>query len=643
MADDAAFLAAIDADPDNDAPRLAHADWLEQNGHLERARFIRRQVAGQPADSRPWTEGLPLVRGMSWHCRRGYPEVVRFESLKAFKEGWPLTAGRHVRHVEFFGLRAAKLADEPALAAITSLEFSITDPAVILAVLRSPRLGPLRHLDVAPRPADHGFLSSLASVPALAGLRSLQIEVYTAEPVEEGPVAALGDSPHLSGLRSLRIKAWLDEGAMRVLWRPGSLAGLTSLELATPGIRFYASCQAGLDDLGDGAAMPALERFVFARPHHLSMHKGGDAALAVARAVCWTGLRVLDLSGANVSDAGVVALAEAPHLSRLARLSLAGCRMSDAGAEALATSPHLRSLASLDLTSNVIGRAGAAAFGRSMSLPRLRSLSLADNPAPAGLIEAVEARFRDGGPPVEEAAPAPLPAVARPPVPQLGQAEEDGLVRAIWADPFDEVPRLVYADWLDEQGKPLQAAILRAAPAEREEPANRLAALMHEDAPCKLKVALTEDGLVRGIISARALRSKPFERDGPAWLRRHHVAEVILEGKTSDMGALFAADWLANTRGLSFGGREFNAWEALAGSPRLAALGSLDVVGNYMQMADKMFGGSGLHGLRGLCRLLVGNFLHPDGVRAVCEAPFAPTSAISASADCTMLFRGCLS
>jgi uncharacterized protein (TIGR02996 family) len=71
-----------------------------------------------------------------------------------------------------------------------------------------------------------------------------------------------------------------------------------------------------------------------------------------------------------------------------------------------------------------------------------------------------------------------------PPAPLLGTVDEDGLVRAIWADPFDEVPRLAYADWLDEQGKPLHAALLRAAPGEREEVAGRLVAQVSKDAPC---------------------------------------------------------------------------------------------------------------------------------------------------------------
>lgn len=44
MTDDAAFLAAIIADPEDDSPRLIYADYLDENGECDRAEFIRVQV-----------------------------------------------------------------------------------------------------------------------------------------------------------------------------------------------------------------------------------------------------------------------------------------------------------------------------------------------------------------------------------------------------------------------------------------------------------------------------------------------------------------------------------------------------------------------------------------------------------------------
>src|SRR2546423_14803585 len=43
MRDEDALLAAIDAEPHDDLPRLAYADWLEENGDVDRAEFIRIQ------------------------------------------------------------------------------------------------------------------------------------------------------------------------------------------------------------------------------------------------------------------------------------------------------------------------------------------------------------------------------------------------------------------------------------------------------------------------------------------------------------------------------------------------------------------------------------------------------------------------
>src|SRR5262249_14221425 len=152
-------------------------------------------------------------------------------------------------------------------------------------------------------------------------------------------------------------------------------------------------------------------------------------------------------------------------------------------------------------------------------------------------LKQVEARFRQGGSPVEEAVPQPLPAVATS-APLVGEADEDGLVRAIWADPFDETARLVYADRLEEQGKPVHGAILRPPRGERRELSIQLAEILREDAPCKFERWVVADGLVGVKIQARGLRSKRFEKEGAAWLRRHHVAEVIVEGGTSDWAAL---------------------------------------------------------------------------------------------------------
>src|SRR5688572_25329619 len=91
MTENEALLAAIVADPDDDLPRLAYADWLEENGNeadRDRAEFIRVQcqLALLPAgDSREkdlhkrqwelftthrgtWGAGGPRFPGITSHC-----------------------------------------------------------------------------------------------------------------------------------------------------------------------------------------------------------------------------------------------------------------------------------------------------------------------------------------------------------------------------------------------------------------------------------------------------------------------------------------------------------------------------------------------------------------------------------------------
>src|SRR5947209_6703837 len=97
-----AFLQAILDAPDDDAPRLLYADWLDEHGDPDRAEFIRVQIAlaarrsASPGLWRREQELLALheqewaapVRGVAnaWTFRRGFIEEVRADAL-ALAEG----------------------------------------------------------------------------------------------------------------------------------------------------------------------------------------------------------------------------------------------------------------------------------------------------------------------------------------------------------------------------------------------------------------------------------------------------------------------------------------------------------------------------------------------------------------------------
>jgi uncharacterized protein (TIGR02996 family) len=62
-AEEAAFLKAIAADPEEDAPRLVYADWLEENGQPARAELIRVQVRlARMSDNDPDQPALAVRR-----------------------------------------------------------------------------------------------------------------------------------------------------------------------------------------------------------------------------------------------------------------------------------------------------------------------------------------------------------------------------------------------------------------------------------------------------------------------------------------------------------------------------------------------------------------------------------------------------
>src|SRR5690349_20304098 len=93
VSDEEALLQAIWAEPDDDAPRLVYADWLEENGRPDRAEFIRVQcvLAGsgltlsqrkrlRARQDELWSahrqEWLGVLRGSSlpWRFHRGFLE-----------------------------------------------------------------------------------------------------------------------------------------------------------------------------------------------------------------------------------------------------------------------------------------------------------------------------------------------------------------------------------------------------------------------------------------------------------------------------------------------------------------------------------------------------------------------------------------
>jgi uncharacterized protein (TIGR02996 family) len=122
MTDEDALMRAVIADPDDDAPRLIFADWLDENGQCERAEFIRVQIAlaemATNDERRPelrrcerrllrrwgnrWTQALrPAV--FNYIFRRGFVESVVCIADEFLSNGKPLFALAPIRFLWLTG------------------------------------------------------------------------------------------------------------------------------------------------------------------------------------------------------------------------------------------------------------------------------------------------------------------------------------------------------------------------------------------------------------------------------------------------------------------------------------------------------------------------------------------------------------
>lgn len=436
------LLAAVVADPDADAPRLAYADAVEA-ADPARAEFIRAQVAlARSADlalavrtkalakthGPRWIAELPALDGVTWgsHFMRGFVADVATASPDALR-----------RHA------AALFAAAP----VERLTCPGVSPATLADLLAVPELARVRGLSL-PGRRDAESLGNaearlLADCAALAGLRRLALWNHH---LGEPGVQALAGSLHLGQLRSLDLtQNRVPSAGLLALAYSDSLPALTDLHL-------YGN---RIDDVG---VVVLASSSLAARLRELNV--GGSAVTAVAGRVlaespALARLRVLDLNNSSLGDAGLMALAESPHLVRLRELYLRHACIGDAGVAVLLRSPLARRLRVLDIEAAEVTGIVAWEFVRSPDLARLRKLKLWDcDNLHAPPASALKRRF---GKRVEvHVEERPRRAKPRPDV-----ATRAAFMADIRAAPDDDSPRLIYADWLHDHGDPERAEFIR--------------------------------------------------------------------------------------------------------------------------------------------------------------------------------------
>lgn len=359
-----ALYRAICAHPDEDTPRLAYADLIEENGDELRARFIRTQIAlartppydaewvkmrqHDPDAATGWTMTAhlpkPLPPGATWHrfeFRRGFPWKVCVRSLSSF-----------VNSDAIF-----------ELAPIQALDIDDWSP---LPLAGWPQLTRIRKLEVSNGWFGPSGIAQLAESEYAANITELGFEsdAITAEGLTT--LAASTLFTRISGLelRANNIPTALIVDALAAARDPGALS-----RLSLPFNKF------NRDDAEHLFSLPLLRQLQhldLSDNHLLKVH--GITALAESGIV--RGLRILNLSNTKPGVPGVKALTEAAGLGGLRMLDLSCNLLGPVAVKALANCGSLRGLRVLNLTNNFVGDAGAAALAASRSLSGLLELDL---------------------------------------------------------------------------------------------------------------------------------------------------------------------------------------------------------------------------------------------------------------------------
>jgi uncharacterized protein (TIGR02996 family) len=289
MSPEQGLLRAILEDPDDDAPRLVYADWLEENGDADRAAFIRAQVRLAHFDWRAIPPGVERFPGELESLQRQADELWRRR-----KEQWlaELPAYLRRRRVRYHRGFVEELCGAPAHLLRVSArvwdrhpirQLTIQDgPGELARVLALPQLGRVRKLSLM---ADlgKGDRAAMAAADGLSGVRVLSVMGGNGDPA----YAALARCPSLHGLADL----FLDAGLRNVT--PDGLAALTASD--------------------NVAGLVALRLDMIYLKEH--------SALVVARSPRLAGLRFLRING-KIGDEGARALCESPHLGGLQSLEL---------------------------------------------------------------------------------------------------------------------------------------------------------------------------------------------------------------------------------------------------------------------------------------------------------------------------------
>ena len=375
-----ALIAAVLADPDDDLPRLVFADWLDERGEADTARFLRAQIA---------LAALPEWEPQAVALRRTRPEWDRTEALAG---GLPRLApggGLHWIASDLFRRGFGHSVHAPQLIALRTrmpellAEVPVERLGLYSATLdqwrefaASPWLPRIREIDFAGIGAPVEAMSALLDAPGAAGLHTLRfrsaVSAAMPEVLDRLLRSALGDR-----LRTLELaQAFGSDESYFEDFLEAFQVGVERLE----SLRFRSMGFGGvhLHRLLTSRRWERLESLAIA-----DAEPGRDGLGFLGYPDCWPRLRSVKLEGVNVNFFSPEHIANSLRAPALTSLDISDSSMAPQSFQALAKADHLEKLTALRLRRMNCDNRGVRYLVRGKFWKNLVELDLRGNPIDA--------------------------------------------------------------------------------------------------------------------------------------------------------------------------------------------------------------------------------------------------------------------
>lgn len=410
MTEREAFIEAIATQPEEDTPRLAFADWLQEHGEEARAQFVRlsHELSASRSSLADYDNPPADVLALEQRIRALF-ERHRAEWLGPFcralgttvprcRERWSARLWRRVSgkaqpadpfsHFKFGSIRFDNWDDGPVSGInlwrgfVNQLDISFRSPRPLGDLAAALRLEPVNALTA--RIVGHRDRWEGLNRPCLSRIKDLTVDVSG----EHGQPAIdvlerVIHGPYWSGVRDLYL--WRSIADFQPAPREyiERLAGSPLL----PNLRGLSLMieQPDLPPLTTNPRLAQLDRFVAWGCHMLPSAVG-----AIAHAAFSANLKELNLALNNLGDDGVGHLTPVA-LPELRRLELDANGIGDAGVRNLL--PLVSRLACLSLSSGQITDTGAMELADALDAERLEWVCLSYNPLSPETVAALRERF----------------------------------------------------------------------------------------------------------------------------------------------------------------------------------------------------------------------------------------------------------